>query len=274
MGRGKKNSTNKIELKDRNLRAERVSNILIELTSDNNMRTLARQSGITAAYISMICKKGGNKERPLPSAEVLRKIADTELAKKKGVTLDDLMIAAGYQSVGFADVAREYVKSGSEDPAGLSTMVEKAHRFERAVKGIIFSAISEEEIQFKELPTSVYDGEFCPDIVLECKNAVVREWCFQLICSYGDDRLDPIYIENRFRDVICRMIFAEPREGRKVSIVISDKEVFELLKPFKGKLSYRGDLSLMWLNTAEYVVGEEVYLSYFDENEPHEVLIG
>ena len=71
-------------------RREKLSQLVTQLCGERSKREVARKSSVAASYISGIinCKY-------MPSAETLRKLAAAE--PRGGVTLEMLMVAAGYQ---------------------------------------------------------------------------------------------------------------------------------------------------------------------------------
>lgn len=71
----------------------KVAVVVKELIGDRSIRRTAEETGVAASYITGILK-----ERYLPSAEILRKLASSDSKPQNGVLLEDLMIAAGYQN--------------------------------------------------------------------------------------------------------------------------------------------------------------------------------
>ena len=69
-----------------------LMSIIAMLASNNSLRELARQADVATSYISMMCKGKCN----CPSAEIIRRIANTDLAKHYAISKDTLMQAAGY----------------------------------------------------------------------------------------------------------------------------------------------------------------------------------
>ena len=66
---------------------------------------------------------------------------------------------------------------------------------------------------------------------------------------------------------ISNLIFLPEDNTRKVSIVVNDNELYQYLLEYKDKLSYRGNLSIIWVDADEVMVWKEEYLSlYGDKN--------
>ena len=73
-------------------RREELSMLIIKLIGERSQRRTAQDTGVTASYITGIINK-----KYLPSAETLRKLSAPESKPRNGVTLHQLMVAAGYQ---------------------------------------------------------------------------------------------------------------------------------------------------------------------------------
>ena len=74
-------------------RRKKVAIVIKRLIGDRSIRKTAADTGVTAAYLSGILN-----EKYLPSREVLEKLADPGNMPQNDVTLNELLVAAGYIS--------------------------------------------------------------------------------------------------------------------------------------------------------------------------------
>ena len=79
-------------------------------------------------------------------------------------------------------------------------------------------------------------------------------------------------VENAANRAIERLIFDVPTEEKKVSIIVNCKELYDYISNYKGKLSYRGNLSVLLVDVKQYKVITEEYISYYDLNNNEELL--
>ena len=71
---------------------KRVSELIKKLVGERSIRKTGEDSGVTASYITSILKL-----KYMPSAEILKKLTSASAKPRNGVSLEDLMVAAGYQ---------------------------------------------------------------------------------------------------------------------------------------------------------------------------------
>lgn len=259
----------------------KVALVLKELIGDRSIRRTAEDTGVAASYITGILK-----ERYLPSAEILRKLAASDSNPKNGVVLEDLMVAAGYQNryIDYmADV--DYMVSNLDEGTNLLIETHKQKdnkndklnyykslqneyiRFENSAIGVICRRLMQKGFSFvmKE-DSSVGIRGFRPDMVLELQNQPVDEWWFDF--KYFPYEKDKNTIESpvkHARNILGGYIFIEPNPRRKISVVMNNATIFNYLKGYIDKLAYRGELSVILLDDNSSFV-EEVYLSHYEPN--------
>jgi len=71
---------------------EKVSELIKKLVGERSVRKTGEDSGVSASYIIGVINK-----RYLPSADVLRRLTCESAKPRNGITLEQLMVAAGYQ---------------------------------------------------------------------------------------------------------------------------------------------------------------------------------
>ena len=269
----------------------RVAVLVKELVGDRSIRRTGEDSGVAASYITGILK-----EKYLPSADILRKLTEPSANPQNGVTLEDLMIAAGYQnnyieevlnSDIYLDVTGEktqiqmrflngeqtdhmdtYVK-GIQDSGSLKGRLHEEWerertRFKNLSSGVIYKSLSEKGFRYSNADDVIGVRGFRPDMALYIAQQPILEWWFDLryIKRKTFDKRPLSNTEARM--CLERLIFITPKMERKVSIVTGIKWVFDQLIGYKDKLAYRGDLSVILIDEENFSVVQEVYLAHYD----------
>ncbi len=267
-----------------NREIKEVAILLKRLIGDRSIRKTAEDSGVAASYISGILK-----EKHLPSANILRKLAATDAKPQNGVTLEDLMIAAGYQKNyskpsdydiikdGFLyeinnesynkksmleriDAYQQYLASYANENDGDSRLLYK--KYESIVSGILYNGMMKKGIKFGGLKKSGRSGMYQPDIVVSVSESCIKEWWFELkyIGNNGE------FANYRMMTTIMRMFIVAPSKDRKISLVINNKSAFEYIINHMNNIAYRGDFSIILVDDENYEIKDEVYLSHYMEN--------
>lgn len=258
----------------------RVGAVIRELIGERSIRKTAEESGVAASYITGILKG-----RYLPSAEILRKLAMPKAKPQNGVTLEDLMIAAGYQD-DYIDIipSGEYdeddfireIRENKNDPFAAEERLkqyredmrkyrEESHGFELTAEGAIGRKLIERGIEYSvALRYEKRIKGYKPDFPLSISNHKIEQWWFDFK-HFNDDKIPPNRLIIKFR--LGKYMFLESDSKRKISLVINDAEKFDEIIMYCNHLSYRGDLSVILLDKDTYAVVSEVYLSHFDEND-------
>lgn len=228
-------------------KAERIDKVVPYIKQIIGTRT-AKQASIDMGIPETVMSKLLNGKY-WPTVNVLMKIADKKSKPQNGVTLEDLMIAAGY-SVGCVQVTA---------------------RYENITKTIFLSEIMQNNIAAKpvEYATGILKG-YKPSLILSVSGQPVSEWWLDFRLYDESCKADEITLCD-----FLGLLTSQPAEkNRKVSRVISNKRVFEQLSAYAGNLSYRGDLSIILVDIKEMCVLKEVYLSHYcEENKNSEFYI-
>lgn len=254
----------------------RVAKVITELKGERSIRRMAEETGVAASYITGILK-----EKYLPSADILRKLADSSANPQNGVALEDLMIAAGYQDNyvegvmpdGLLDELEDDNNSGVEERLSRYTDAMARHkqdrqervRFNQIASGAVLKALYENGIKFG----SGEDGSpsavgFKPDFSVTVAQEPILDWWF--VFKHVKDVGSAINRKHIIRHYIERFMFLDPVASRKISVVVDDEEVFYELSQYKNHLSYRGDLSVILLSPDDYSIVKEQYIAYYFEN--------
>ncbi len=277
-------ATSKKDTKEKEKRA--VAELVKKLVGDRSLRKAGEDSGVAPSYINGILKANY-----LPSARILRQLTLPEAKPQNGISMEDLMVAAGYQAK-YSDVIVEYPyvdenKGNGESENMFRTQIEVeptsskfrfmkrvsmysnmySNKFEAVAIGILYKTLTKKGVDFRQAEAVKGRGGYRPDMSINISDMPVKEWWFEFK-HYDESKFDGGGYSNRiFRICIDEFIFLEPKEDRKISIVTSSTYMFDYLKAYKDKLSYRGDLSVILINEEDYSISSEVYISHYNMND-------
>lgn len=228
---------------------EKLAGLLKKLIGDRSIRQAAIDTGVSAPYIS-----GMLRGQYLPSAEILKKMSAPESKPRFGVTLEDLMCAAGYQEYSVDDALNKYFNN--ENTPNKDRIREIA-RYETMAEGAVYKALREKGIEFSGKHAQRQERK--GDMVVFISEKNISEWWFE-IRFFRYDRKKFYRWSDHF---LGQLIFVEPKEDMKISIVINDEEYYNSLLFYKNKMSYRGELSVILLDEESLTIKKEDYLSHF-----------
>lgn len=267
----------------------KVATIVRELIGERSIRRTAEDTGVAASYITGILK-----EKYLPSADILRKLASPEAKPQNAVTLEDLMVAAGYQNdyveESFKDAlydeiqdeesgkaidirpnmevlsqvaARVVNKSDTITPHERHRLrMQELSKYESLATGIIYKALTENDIHFSNANDVVGVRGFRPDMSIYVPMQPILEWWFEYK-HIGAEGYKGMF---NLKHALGQFMFVEPKMERKISLVINNREAFDILCGYKDKLAYRGDLSIILIDEGTFSLEQEVYLAHYDPN--------
>lgn len=214
-----------------------------QLIGDRSIRGTAEDTGVTASYITGILK-----ERYLPSANILKRLASAETNPQNGITLEDLMIAAGYQE-SYAEPTVFKLQDKTEKHELL--------KFRALASGIIYTTLVDKRILFSNTKDIAAVRGFKPDMSMDVSINPISEWWFKYSLLTTEDLFS-------IKQVLAQFFFIPQCANRKISLVISNKKVFHILCGYKNELAYRGDLSLILIDEKHFTITKEEYLTHYD----------
>ncbi len=281
---------------------ERVAEYVEKLIGNRSKRQAAADTGVAASYLSGIVNK-----KYLPSAAILQKLADPESHPQNGITMEQLMVAAGYQRADYnttfteekkkwleeyrtnrparmerAHVYMKYMLIEENDPVKRGEKAKKIRAFSSICKGAIFSALADKKIHYitpdeammHEEYTSIENGD-----IHDAEIAIVlddySDWWFN--CLFVDDpdpddeyeSVDVFIFDAQIRD----LALLSPDPKRKISFVTTDMSEWNWMLNRKKDIALKANISAIFVDPETYEVKEEVYLTHFDDNNPKEYYI-
>ena len=265
----------------------KVALLVDELKGDRSIRRTAEDTGVAASYITGILK-----EKYLPSADILRKLAAPEAKPQNAITLEDLMVAAGYQTDYVEEAYKEALYDEVQDDHSGKTIdvqpniemlsriaayaekfngptpsqerqkqrMQEMSKFESLATGVIYKALAEKGIHFSNANDVVGVRGFRPDMSVYVPMQPILEWWFEFKYIGADKNRGYINLKH----ILGQFMFIEPKLERKISLVISSREDFDILCGYKDKLAYRGDLSVILIDEETFSVVREEYLAHYN----------
>lgn len=268
---------------DEKVKIEKVVELILRAMAGRSCREYARAAGISPAGLNKILNK-----KNLPTPATIKKLMSKAANPQGGVTLEDVMVAAGYieatdeQKIEEAVnskvdlIIEESSKNGKQSDRDIryrdrvvrnTSYREMGRQYEEYVKEKIVTNLVKKGIRF------TYDGEvdrrngirrtpFDLQIGIDEKGLGIDRWYFR--CIYAPDMFYP-YI-HRMYDLLGAIVFHPVEPGSKISIVINDRRSFEKLRDRERALLYRGELSVIYISPEDDTI-LELYLANYNEND-------
>ena len=238
-----------------------LADIVARAKGDRSARQYSKDSNVSQALISRTLQ-GGYR----PSAKIIRKLTDPKAKPQGGVTYEEMMAAAGYLQIADAldEAVRNALLPSTQGKEKQSDEAEGEDRskltlYESVINGFILEKMRQKNFHYAMELGSQIDAF---DLILFVDLPPIKHWCFDIYYIS-----EPIITPNRWLFRILGKVAATTSDcERKVSVVINDEKLFSYIKKYQGKISYRGDLSVI-LVKLEDLSTEEFYLSHFDEEE-------
>lgn len=149
----------------------------------------------------------------------------------------------------------------------------ETRRFADFALGTIYRELINKSVCFRPSNQGIDGLElYDTDTVLSIEDNEIDSWLFSFATFSKEYRNLDLLVKKSTKGMIERILFMKPNPSRKVSIVVSDKELFEYLLEFKGNISYRGNLSIIYVDAEEVRIIREEYVSFYDMEEQKERL--
>ncbi len=230
----------------------------------------------------------------VPSIKILQKLAGPEAKPRGGITLQDLLLAAGFTDrridweVNEEEEEEEDNPAYEEKPQGApsdSSQKRKADRrederrewrikreqFEKTARASLLLAFSAKGILATEGNIREIETGYRPSYLLKILNGPVSSWWFEFAMARpSGEHYD---VRNQARRILEKLIFAVVDEKVNLSVVVDDIALYETLCSYKGRISFRGNLSVMVIDSAHLEVVAEQTLSLYFPDQDEEALI-
>ena len=157
-----------------------------------------------------------------------------------------------------------------EDIKEAYTQLEQSKKtFQAKAIGTIMSALASKGIACQMgIPGENDDIGYAPDSSITILNSEVDKWWFIFFGADKDfSKYSRKFISTAANSMICRFT-AFPADNKKITTIVTDSnELFLELCKYKGANSYRGNMSVLLIDSDSLsVVKEEYIATYDDEN--------
>ena len=257
-----------------------LGNIINLARGDRSLRNYAKDSGVSYNTIHMIEKGELN-----PSPEIIKKLTSKQASPQNGVTYEAVMSAAGYKTENdeamVSEEAIELAKHMLEEEnehSFLSPRVKQSReyreneirRIKTLARGMVFDALFEKGIEFgvnsrEESSYRLRNN----DMLLTIDHGDIKKWLLTFMCTTGGS-----YGGLFYHDTLGRYMTFEGGKDIKFSWVTNDPRAFARYKGYEHKLLFRGEMSLILVDTDAQKIVSETYLSnYFLDDYSREFYI-
>lgn len=177
-------------------------------------------------------------------------------------------------SFGIKAIEKKETKRGEEPKEALTYSNDMFFQYERTQKrfaatamGILYKTAAEKGIQCQQGSLKDIHGiGIQPDDYIVVKGHVIKDWW--IIFWAKDPELDEHIIvssNDRARAMVSRFTTVESDPKRMATIVVDDIELYEAVCRYKDHNSYRGNLSVVLVDTNEVRICKETIIALYDD---------
>ena len=270
-----------------NIQNQKLINLITKAKGDRSIRKYAEDAGISASILSRTL--AGTY---MPGVNLLKRLTSKAAAPRGGVTFEQLMTALGYErgytaqyaraaanmekylklqldqidqidqslirlGKGFTDFVLDRSSKASED---YDDYMKRHHKFVVSASGIIALQLASLGIRFQRNPEAQIDG-FKPDLSLSPEGQPHTSWIMVFDTPLTGSQTTNLRARGLVRPIASTCGLFPPDPARKVSLVLRDESVYDLILTYKDKLSLRTDLTLILVDD-EQVIAEAVLCRY------------
>lgn len=114
--------------------------------------------------------------------------------------------------------------------------------------------------------------EDSPDLCLYFDNEKIKSWWF-VFWDNEFNRILNISKNDLSKYLVSKFMLTKPDRTKKSSLVVKDKELYDFISELNGKISYKGNLSVLLIDTNSMSIVNEKNISYYDDDEIIELSI-
>ena len=149
----------------------------------------------------------------------------------------------------------------------------KQKLFRATALGIIVMALSKKGIKFQVAKTEDFESSIAvPEECITINEQDIDEWWFRFWARGEIEDMSGKHIKFWAQSKFSSLSAAVPNRRRKASIVVDDEELFNLFHSVRFNNSYRGNLSVILIDTENASIQKEELLSSFDINDSEDKL--
>ena len=257
----------------------KLAELVMRAMGERSVRRYSVDTGVSSSHISRMLRQ---ELKAMPSPDVIAKLTKSPDAKPRGgVTYEEMMVAVGYQDDAILDHwVKDFFTKDTEKKDDNSFLQVKEHdfveyssmineerkdilRFKAISKGIIYDTISRRvDIQMTLDGMSIEN--YTPDTFIFFKNIPFKAWAFD--CLYVNEQNKWERYKKSFTNIIGNYILHKPDPQLLTSIITNSKPLFDYFCSLSGKIAYRGNLTMILIDTDTLNVVDEGCISVIDDN--------
>lgn len=171
-------------------------------------------------------------------------------------------------------------KNNSKEVAAIELFIkkyqQKKNQLSASTMGIILNSLSQKGIICQTEISNSCEGDIIPDKSIKLIGQNIENWWFvffpMIDSKYLNENTWQSQIKNDIPNLISRFALTKPDPKKMVSIIVDNPEVYEQLYKYKNHNSYRGNMSVILIDTTNVRVAKEVILSSYFDNETENVI--
>ena len=271
--------------------------------SDRSIREYARVSQVNVSTISRTI----NGEYT-PGIKVLQKLTSPEAEPRGGVTFQDLVdaanmdktttlgytlgllasgmlmgpmraLAAGAMGLGVMynsrNVKEEKETKNTEGNKNTITaerfgnFQRKLYQFSAISTGVIYGHMVQKGIRFRPGTAGETECELNEnDIVAFIEDADINEWIFSFWGLSDEDIELNGFLKKTAPNLFTQFFLFPANVKRKISLVVNNEELYGIFMGYKDKNSFKGNVSVIFVDEKQVRVVKEEYIAYYDTEMP------
>ena len=146
----------------------------------------------------------------------------------------------------------------------------KKEQFTATAMGIILASLSQKGIICQTEKESTYEGNIFPEKSIKVIGNDIENWWFVFFPKMDEKYLNNNTLKSQIKsdipNLISRFALLKPDSKKMISIVVESTEVYEQLCKYKDHNSYRGNMSIVLIDTVNVRVAKETAIASFRYN--------
>ena len=240
---------------------------------ERSLREYAADTGVNYMTIYKL-----EKGETSPGPKTLKKLTTGNAKPRNNITYDTVMIAAGYQN---DKGSEEFFDARKSNILAYSIMMSRTmgdfknsegnmHR--HYVLGLLSVTIKQNKnLDVANINYPIHESETKSiDMVVQLNNNAINEWWIDYrhtIAYYHK------YLQEFAFSILGKLAMQKPNKARKISLVLDDKKVYQYFKDLANIISFKGDLSVIFIDANDGEIVEEAYISHYDDSPEREFFI-
>lgn len=238
-----------------------IAELIYIVKGDRTLREYGADTGVSYSNIQRILNR-----KYKPSPDTIKKLTLGDKHPRGDVSYEDMMVAAGYMSNESRNRQEEHFRLLERQDE------EERTAFQTRTELIIFGGLVKAGIRFQKLESKKTYHVFSPDLTVSFEGQSISTWMFRFVPRgpKSEERDGKIIVKELpttyVRRMLAETVLIAPDAKRKVSVVTDFADYYGEIASFKGKISYKGDLSVILIDAKSMNIEREEYLSYYKES--------